>query len=228
MNKLMSSENSPLLLLTAFVAALLCAVYYYLVVPKTNEVEAKSNSIEQLGQEIASLEEQLTQTSNEQMSMASNSLAMRKKVPETRAIEQVILDITQIEEVTGTRVESVNFNYDVDVAQTEVTESNTIEKAEVAVDEEQTKVEENVPVPTIAKETLPANLKLVTFTIEVAALDFNALDRFLKEIENLERVMKTDTISFKLPGEQDRLETEKDLSATATVQITTFYYEGEK
>ena len=224
----MSSENSPLLLLLAFVAALLFALYYYLVVPKLNEVESKNISIEQLGQEIASMEEQLTQTNNGQISVASNSLAMRKKVPETRAIEQVILDIIQIEEVTGTRIESVNFNYDVDVAQTEVTESNMIENAEVALDEEQAKIEENVPVPTIVKDTLPAYLKLVTFNIEVAALDFNALDGFLKEIEKLERIIKIDTISFTLPGEQDQLEKEKDLSVTATVQITTFYYEGEK
>lgn len=153
---------------------------------------------------------------------------MRKKVPETSAIEQVILDITEIEEVTGTRIESVNFNYDVDVAQSEVTESNVIENVEDELNGEKTEIEENVPVPTIVKETLPPNLKLVTFSIEVAALDFNELDGFLKEIEKLERVMKTDTISFTLPGEQDRLEEDTDLTVKATVQITTFYYEGEK
>lgn len=227
MNKVTSSKNSTLLLLIAFVATLLFAIYYYLIVPKLDEVEAKNSTVEQLRQEIASIEGQLAQLDDGQVTAVSNSLAMRKKVPETSAIEQVILDIAEIEEVTGTRIETVNFNYDADVTQVEVTDPNMVEKAEEEVNGEQTETEENVPVTTIAKENLPPELKIVTFSVEVAALDFNALDGFLKEIEKLERVMKTDTISFTLPGEQDRLEKDADLTVKATVQITTFYYEGE-
>ncbi len=228
MNNLTSSKNSSILLLTALVAALLFALYYYLLVPKLDEVEVKASNINQLQQQITEIEGQLTKLDEEQGELVTNILTMRKKVPETRAIEKIILAMAEMEEVTGTRVESLNFNnYDTTVAQSEVTEPNMLEKAETEVDGEQT-ADENLPVSSIAKETLPNELKLVTFSLEVAALDFKALESFLKEIEKLERVMKTDTISFSLPGEQDQLDKDADLTLKATVQVTTFYYEGQQ
>ncbi|QDQ01898.1 hypothetical protein FOH38_16170 [Lysinibacillus fusiformis] len=228
MNKLTSSKNSSILLLTALVAALLFALYYYLLMPKLNEVEAKASNINQLQQEIASIEGQLSTLDEEQSELVTNILTMRKKVPETRAIEKIILAMAEMEEVTGTRVESLNFNnYDTTVAQSEVTEPNMLEKAETEVSGEQI-ADENLPISSIAKENLPNELKLVTFSLEVTALDFKALESFLKEIEKLERVMKTDTINFSLPGEQDQLDKDADLTLKATVQVTTFYYEGQQ
>ncbi|WP_107922969.1 hypothetical protein [Lysinibacillus parviboronicapiens] len=228
MSKLTSSKNSSILLLVALTVALLFALYYYLLLPKLNEVEAKASNINQLQQQITEIEGQLTKLDEVQGELV-NILTLRQKVPETRAIEKIILDMAEIEEVSGTRLESLNFNnYDTAVAQSEVTEPNMVEKAQAEVNGEQTEVDENLPVSSIAKETLPAELKLVTFSVKVAALDFTALDSFLKEIEKLERVMKTDTISFSLPGEQDQLYEDADLTLQATVQVTTFYYEGQQ
>jgi len=51
---------------------------------------------------------------------------------------------------------------------------------------------------------------------------------FLKEVEKLERVMKIDTIKMSLPGEKEKLDKEADTIIKATVQITTFYYEGQE
>lgn len=229
MNKLTSSKNSSILLLVALTVALLFALYYYLLLPKLDEVEAKASNINQLQQQITEIEGQLTKLDEVQGELVTNILTLRQKVPETRAIEKIILDMAEIEEVSGTRLESLNFNnYDTAVAQSEVTEPNMVEKAQAEVNGEQTEADENLPVSSIAKETLPAELKLVTFSVEVAALDFTALDSFLKEIEKLERVMKTDMISFSLPGEQDQLDEDADLTLQATVQVTTFYYEGQQ
>lgn len=229
MNKETSSKNSTVLLLMALMAALLFALYYYMIRPKLDEVEEKSSHVEQLQQQIADIEGQLTLLDEEQGEPITNILTMRQKVPETRAIEKIILDMVEIEEVTGTRVESLNFNnYDMIVAQAEVADPNMLEKAEAEVNGEQVETEENLPTSPIAKENLPPELKLVTFSLDVAALDFNALEGFLKEIEKLERVMKTDTINFTLPGEQDQLEKDADLTLKATVQVTTFYHESEK
>ena len=228
MSKLTSSKNSTVLLLTALVAALLFAFYYYLIVPKLDEVEAKNSTVDQLQQEVASIEGQLAKLDEEQVAPVSNLLAMRQKVPATRAIEQVILDMVEIEEVTGTRVESLNFNnYDTAVAQSEVTELDKLEEIEAKVNEEAGS-ERALPVSAIAKENLPAELKLITFNLEVKALNFEALGGFLEEIEKLERVLKTDTINFTLPGEQEQLQEDADPTLAVTVQVTMFYFEGEK
>ncbi|KOS62791.1 hypothetical protein FJQ98_06870 [Lysinibacillus agricola] len=229
MNKLTSSKKSSIMLLIALIAAILFALYYYLLLPKMNEVESKESNVKQLQQQITSLNGQLAKLDEKQGVPTSNLLTMRQKLPETRAIEKVVLDLAEIEEVSGTRIESMNFNNDdTSVAQSDVPDPNMLEKADAEVNGEQENTEEKSLISSIAKESLPANLKLITFNLEVAALDLKSLESFLKEIEQLERVMKTDAINFTIPGEQDQLEKDADLTLKATVQVTTFYYEGQQ
>ncbi|MFJ7730303.1 hypothetical protein ACIQXF_00280 [Lysinibacillus sp. NPDC097231] len=229
MNKLTSSKKSSIILLVALVAAILFALYYYLLLPKLDEVAAKESSISKAQQEISHLKEQLAQLDKEQGQPTINILTLRQKLPETRAVEKIILDLAEIEEVTGTRIESLTVhNDDAAVSQSEVSNSNILEQADAQVNDDQDNEEAITPIVSIAKESLPANLKLITFTLEVAALDYPSLEAFLQEIEQLERVMKTDSIDFKLPGEQDQLTKDADLILKATVQVTTFYYEGQQ
>lgn len=228
MNKLTSNKNSSIILLLVLIAALLFALYYYVLQPKLDEVRVKTNSVEELQQQITEINKELTALNERQGELNTDNLIMRQKVPETRAINKIILDMVEIEEVTGTHVESLNFNnYDTAVAQSEVSDPSELEKAEAEVNGDQIDSEESVPVSSIVKENLPKNLKLVTFSVNVVALDFHTLEQFLKEIEQLERVMKIDTINLTIPGEQDLLKKEVDVTIKATVQVTTFYYEGQ-
>lgn len=229
MNKLTGHKNSSILLLVAFIAALLFALYYYMLQPKRDEVIAKTDHVEQLQQQMTDMTKELAALDESQGELNMDSLIMRQKVPETRAIEKIILNMVEIEEVTGTRVESLNFNnYDTAVAQSEVRQPNELDKADAEVNGDNIDAEENIPVSSIVKDNLPNNLKLVTFNINVVALDFKKLEQFLKEIEQLERVMKIDMINLTIPGEQDLLSEGADKTITATVQVTTFYYEGEQ
>ncbi|MFJ5790373.1 potassium transporter [Lysinibacillus sp. NPDC093197] len=234
-----SSKNSAILLLTALVAALLFALYYYLLTPKLEEVEAKERDVSALQQEIASIQEQIAALDMVQQSHGVSVLSLRKKVPQTRAIEGVIRNIEEIEAVTGTRVEAVEFNnYDSLVMDSSIIDPNSPANEEQAVtaqqpteNSEQADSEEGdnaLPTSTIAKESLPAELKLVTFSIDVVAIDTKAMLEFLKEIEKIERVMKIDTLDITLTGEEAVFEEDADSSIKATVQVTTFYYEGEQ
>ncbi|MEK5333696.1 potassium transporter [Lysinibacillus sp. FSL W8-0992] len=234
-----SSKNSAILLLTALVAALLFALYYYLLTPKLEEVEAKERDVSALQQEIASIQEQITALDTVQQSHGVSMLSLRKKVPQTRAIEGVIRNIEEIEAVTGTRVEAVEFNnYDSLVMDSSIIDPNSPANEEQAVtaqqpteNSEQADSEEGdnaLPTSTIAKESLPVELKLVTFSIDVVAIDTKAMLEFLKEIEKIERVMKIDTLDITLTGEEAVFEEDADSSIKATIQVTTFYYEGEQ
>ncbi|WP_155590373.1 hypothetical protein [Lysinibacillus cavernae] len=230
MNKLTSSKNSSIMLLLALIFAILFALYYYLLLPKLNEVEAKESSVSQIQQEISNVKEQLAQLDKEQGQPTINVLALRQKLPATRAVEKIILDLAEIEEVTGTRIKSLTVqNDDAAFSQADVSEDLTmLEQAEEEVNGEQDNKITRSPISSISKDSLPSNLKLITFILEVGALDFNSLESFLQEIEQLERVMKTDTIEFKLPGEKDQLEKDADLTLQATIQVTTFYYEEQQ
>lgn len=83
----------------------------------------------------------------------------------------------------------------------------------------------HAPVSTIAVETLPPSLKLVTFEVEVASPEYEKLQQFIKEIEKIERVMHIDRISYSLEGEEKVFDAAATDTVTAMVQVTTFYYE---
>ncbi|MFJ7735051.1 potassium transporter [Lysinibacillus sp. NPDC097287] len=245
MNSITSNKNSAILLLTALIAALLFAVYYYVLTPKLDDVKAKESTVSTINQEITSLQEQIAIVEETQQSSTSENLTLRKKVPQTRAIEKVLLDIAEIEAVTGTLVESISFNnYDSLVLDSTITDPNAPVVDEGAVqdvpatggdgtdnqptEEETEGTTDELPVSTIAKESLPAALKLVTFSIDIAALDMKSLNSYLEEIEKIERIMKIDALDISLPGEEDKFQEDADPTVTATIQVTTFYYEGEK
>lgn len=90
---------------------------------------------------------------------------------------------------------------------------------------EQPTVMEN-PVTTIAPESLPPELKLITLSVTVIAPNFETLQLFIEEFEKIERVFKVDTFSFSLPGEEALFAEETTDEITSTIQLTTFYYEG--
>ena len=229
MTKLLNSKKSGILLLVLLIASLLFALYYYVILPKKDEVRAKEASIQSLQTEIKSLEQSLTSFDEQLEVPMQETLEMQKKVPSVRAVEQVLRDMVEIEEVTGTRMESLTFNnYDEPVANANVDQTNTVAEAEEKVNEENQENTETPPVSTIAQENIPPELKLVTFTFDIGALTFDSMVTFLKEVEKLERVMKIDTINMTIPGEKEKLDKEADNTIKATVQITTFYYEGQE
>lgn len=239
-----SSKNSTILILTAFIAAILFALYYYIITPKLEEVDAKESSISSLQQEMSTIQKQIALIEEKGNSASASNLSLRKKVPQTRAIEEVIRNIEEIEAVTGTRVEAMDFNnYDSLVMDSTMTDPNSInseeqadlkqsanEAEEQAVDknDETPEVKEKIPTATFSKDSLPKELKLVTFSIDVVALDNEAMVEFIKEVEKIDRVMKIDAIDFTLTGEEEKFQEDADTTLKSTIQVTTFYYEGQQ
>lgn len=239
-----SSKNSTILILTALIAAILFALYYYIVTPKLEEVDAKESSINTVQQEISTIQEQIALIEKNGKSNRTSNLTLRKKVPQTRAIDEVIRNIEEIEVVTGTRVEAMDFNnYDSLVMESAITDPNSTNSEEqadtqqsateadeqaVAKNDETPEVKDKIPTATLNKDSLPKELKLVTFDIEVVALDNKAMVEFIKEIEKIDRVMKIDAIDFTLTGEETKFQEDADTTLKATIQVTTFYYEGQQ
>ena len=239
-----SSKNSTILLLTALIAAILFALYYYILTPKLEEVDAKESSINSLQQELSTIQEQIALIEENGKSSRTSSLTLRKKVPQTRAIDEVIRNIEEIEAVTGTRVEAMDFNnYDSLVMDSTMTDPNSTNSGEQADTQQSTteadeqavanngetpEVKDKLPTSTFTKDSLPKELKLVTFNIDVVALDNEAMVEFIKEIEKIDRVMKIDAIDFEATGEEAKFQEDADTTLKATIQVTTFYYEGQQ
>lgn len=233
MNSISSSKNGTLLLVIALAMALLFAIYYYVVKPKQDDAQAIHSEVNNLKAEILSLEQTLVEAQSQQSSTNVNEFTLRKKVPDNRAIDSLILSIEEIEFVTGSRIQSVEFNnYDILVSDSGYLDPTASAETEMEEGTEPTApaTEDGVestelPVSTIAVETLPPSLKLVTFNVNVASPNDVRLQQFIKEIEKLERVMHIDTIDFSLPGEEAAFSEGATDVVTASIQITTFYYE---
>ena len=105
MNKLSSGNNSSILLVTALVVALLFAVYYYLVMPKKDEVVVKERSVASLQASAVSIREQIAVAQNSSTSKIVDTFTLRKKVPENREVDQLLLNIEQMEFMSGTRIQ---------------------------------------------------------------------------------------------------------------------------
>ncbi|WP_079523900.1 potassium transporter [Solibacillus isronensis] len=235
MNSISSSKNGTLLIVIALAMALLFAMYYYIVKPKQDEEQMIRSEINSLHNEIAVLEETIATDQSQQSETNANEFALRKKVPDNREIDELILSIEEIQYITDSRIQSIEFNnYNALVSSSglqdplsvpETEEGTATESTESADQTEDAEVSEELPVSTIAVETLPPSLKFVTFNINVAAPNDVNLLQFIEEIENKERVMRIDIINFALPGEEDKFTEEASEIVTADIQVTTFYYE---
>ncbi|QBK25740.1 potassium transporter [Ureibacillus thermophilus] len=231
MMKLTSGKNSSTLLLIALVAALLFALYYYILLPKKEEAASLESSILSTRSEIESIQQQIEELNASKNAEHATLFELRKKVPATRNLDDIVLKIEETQYVTGTKILSIHFNnYD------ELVSSSQLESPNVPTEEGEngedatTEAEdsEETPVSPIAKENLPSELKLITFEVRVESPDFNHLVNFIKEIEKIKRIMHIDAINFSLPGEESEFDEDSEDSITATVKVTTFYYEGEE
>lgn len=240
-----SSKNSQTILLVLLVMVLLFAVYYYVVLPKKNEVELLESSISSIQSEIDSLQNQITAVQGVQTKETSNVFAYRKKLPQSREIDKLLLNLEEIGYVTESKINGINFNsYDELVSESAIlpteedptTENGEaqgtadVEAAENLTTENsdtETTATEQAPVSAIAAESLPPELKLITFNIDVESMNYQYLQQFIKEIEDLDRVMHIDTINYSLPGEENEFAEEPSDVVSASIQVTTFYYEGE-
>jgi len=239
--KLSSKKNTSLLLLVVLIGALLFAVYYYMVLPKKDQVDSLESSINSLQTEITSLQSQLSSTEAQTKTKVENVFAIRQKLPQSREIDQLLINLEEIEYVAKSRITSIGFNsYDQLVSESSIvtnpdeegeTEETTQNETVTEESSDDTNIEGEVsetPVSDIAAEALPPELKLITFNLAIEAPEKQNIQKFIKELENLPRIMHIDSINYSLPGEEDEMtEEDEDESVTASIQVTTFYYEGE-
>lgn len=234
----MENKRSVVLLIFLLIAVIFVAGYYYLILPKKEEVVMKETSVLNLQAEISNLDQQNSLLEDEALEEQESLYTLRKKVPESRAIDQLLLSIQEIEFVTNSKVDNIAFNnYDGLVAESglivpedetidETVTEETTEQGETTTETTET-VTEEPPVSPIASEAMPPNLKLITVSLDIRSEDYESLKEFLKELEALERVTRIDSIDFGLPGESKEFEEDASDVTSASVQITTFFYDGQ-
>lgn len=227
MNDLFSNKQTGYLVVSALIAVLLGAIYYFLVYPMSEEKNSKEVTISTVRSEIALLDSQLSAPVEE--GEDKNSFQLKKKVPLTRELDMLIKSIEEVDLVSEAKIESIEFNnYDEIVADSTLVPSD--EEASPVTDDATTEEIEGeqpaeTPVSPVANSTLPPQLKLITFNINILTKDYDHLNTFIKELESIERIKRIDQIELLIPGEESLLEVEFKEAISARIQVTTFYYD---
>lgn len=227
MNDLVSNKKTAFLLIVTLVVLVLGVIYFYFIYPLNKEKKSKEEAVRYVQSEIGILQSQLATSTVEESK--ENMFALQKKIPNSRALDQLIRSIEEVELISESKIESINFNnYDEIVAESDLAATESKENEQV----DNTETTENnismeTPVSPVANIELPAQLKLITFNISVVTKDYDHLMIFIEELEKLERIVRMDQIEFSMPGEEQLYEMNSEGTISAQIQLTTFYYDGE-
>ncbi len=214
MNELVSNKKTASLLLVAFLVVILAAIYFYFINPLLAEKSLIETSLSSVESEVAILESGLA-SANSEKEEERDIDTLHSKVPLERELEKILLLLESVKATSDATVQTITFNnYDSVVAETELVTSGTSEEESAPTDEESG---DDVPVSPVANLSLPYELKLLTFNVNILTKDYNSLLLFINEMESVERVIKVDQITLSTSEE----------GLASSVQITTFFYDGE-
>lgn len=227
MNDLFSNKQTGYLVVSALIAVLLGVIYYFQVYPMSEEKNSKEVTISTVRSEIALLDSRLTSPVKEDED--KNSFQLEKKVPLTRELDMLIKSIEEVDLVSEAKIESIEFNnYDEIVADSTLVPSEeeaSPDTNDATTEETEGEQPAETPVSPVANSTLPPQLKLITFNINILAKDYDHLNTFIKELESIERIKRIEQIEFLMPGEESLLDVDFKDAISARIQVTTFYYD---
>lgn len=239
MNNLLEDRKN-LVLLGIILFLLLALLYFYWVKPVKDEVAASKQEVERLEQTIDQLTAEIT-AEEKKTEVDGDSYQLIKKLPLSRQVDEFLLSLLEIEIVSQSQIESIAFNnYEGELSDSDridggESESEEAEQEETADEEvhldkasedDTADLEEpgDPPVSDVA-DRLPENVRLITLQLDVISPNFERSQKFLKELEKLERLVRVDSLSFSKPGEMELLEAdEADIPINMSVTLTTFYY----
>lgn len=228
MNNLFKENARIFSLLLVLLFVLLIVVYFVFVNPQSKQLKAAKQNVSNLESEIAALEASRNQSKD---SLDSDTLLLEKKVPITPELEDLLLTFQEIELVSGSRIENIEFSYDGELPEKntgseESQDNQSNENSENANDANKTNENnengDSQPADT-SESSKPEFLKAITAKMDVLSPDYDSFQEFLQELEKRERIMRVDKLTFEKPAEKEQLEGSGE-TITFTIEATTFYY----
>ncbi|MFD1066569.1 hypothetical protein [Oceanobacillus locisalsi] len=248
MKQLFQENRNAFLLILILLFVLSFTTYFFFVRPLAADLQDAASQEASIQNEIAELEareEQLEMDTAEENKEAEK-LKQEQIIPDTAELESFLLTLNEIELLSNSRINEMSFGYDGEVPEREVSEEQeeegaTEEEAEdkqnteeseaseaVEAAEEETKNANEEQNQVIDMTETPAGLQPIIVTLQIQSPDYEQFQMFLQEIEKQERAMFVTNLEFEKPAERELVIEESSETMTATVDITTFYYEGEE
>lgn len=223
MNNALKENKRMLIIILVLLFVLLFVVYFAFVSPVVKQLKGAENNVSTLETEISALQLNLDkQTSTPDV----DSIILEKKVPLAPELENLLLTFQEIEFVSGSVIENIQFRYDGELPESWMDEEDTESDDSVQDEGESTDEsdEEQSPPAVSVDVNKPENLRVITAVIDVQSPNYERFQDFLTEIEKRERITRVDKLEFEKPAEKALLEGEPE-TMTMTMEVTTFYYE---
>lgn len=250
MNELFQERRKELFILIGLVLILVTTVYFLFIYPKYSEAATKKSQNVTTETEINQLEGQIQKL--KKADKREDIFHLRKKIPETDDMDQLLLKLEEIEGMSRSRVEEIELTYDdgEDVLEKSEEEAPIIKKddeeseekdkdsdreSDEDNDDEADKEEEEDADDEVdseeeksdqeAEDEQEAKLKAIEIEMVVNSPTYLSFNTFVTEFEKLDRIVFVSELEFIKPAEHE-LYFEKVYDGTVAHKITfqTFTY----
>lgn len=226
-------------------------IYFLFVHPLLGDISRKESAIESKRDQVEQLEKQIRKAETATKTSNVEELLLTRVVPETRQLDEYILELQKLEYRTNSIIETINFAYDSAISNHEVPEEvegeeqsdedasaeNEPEQTEEAEDKEkesdsedaddekaENDEEEEEEIPLFVTDR-PEGLEVLGLTVVALSPTYEDFIDLLEVIESLERVTIVNSLAFVNEDEQKLFfDEEYEGYIPFTINISTFYY----
>ncbi|WHX39479.1 hypothetical protein QNH36_17615 [Mesobacillus sp. AQ2] len=175
-------------------------------------------------------EQKLSKTLESRISTASGSdfnstVELQKKLPVDPMTEQLVLDLEKAEVISDSYITSMEFNHDGEIASHEQASNSGKQSSEEETANGQNQGVETISANNAPQVNLPKGVSKSSVTVTVESHGYFSLEKFLATMEDLQRIVMIEAMSFSGPEEITSL-SDKNSKITMTVTINTFYLSG--
>ena len=191
-------------------------LYIQMYQPVIKEIMKLQSSITTVKNEVSTLDVSKKVDTAE---LLTNTANLQKKLPVAELSDQFVLLLEKAEVASGSRIISIAFNKGDNTEAANTTAEDNIAAAEQANQDAKNAMNFQQDTATTPATTLPAGVKKLTVTLSVESPSYTELEAFIKELEELPRITKVESLSFAGVAEGDTSNV-----LTYSVVASTYYY----
>jgi type IV pilus assembly protein PilO len=190
-----------LLLLLVVLGAVFAGLYFYMLYPRYQQIEQLTDTVTSEKKILAAIKADAAKQRDE---LPESIVALQKKIPVKPMTEQLLLDLEKAEVVSGSTISNMSFS----------------EGEKVAAE---TNASSNGASSSSSSSPLPDGLKKVTVQLTVQSPSYYQMERFLQTLENLDRIVSIESLSFAGNPELTSVDTKVNPLAYS-LTVSAFYY----
>lgn len=229
-------ENKKILIslvVVLFIGAF--ALYYFLVMPVKDSLDSTEIAIDTLENDKLYITTMINNLRNEEPEIDGEELVLKNRIPDERKLDEYILSLLELQEITGSEIVSVNFAYDsgtehIEIG-AEVPEEGSEEEALTETPEDVEGIEETDVAPIVIDpviiEEKPESLEVLVVRVQARSRNFDEYLELIEAIESQDRISIVSNLTFKNPAEEEVFFSDHKIDEEMvefTVELTTFYY----